>query len=136
MWWAFCMKNEPKKIDPVSTEMRPLQKDFLLGTRLDDKDVPFTYTGVDFGEMDSHWLHKFSIATDREKFEMAYSAQIINKKKNTWTKFLLDAVNFIFLAWCVWVAVSDTIVQNPNSTYKVLSVVLLGLFVFFYSGMN
>ena len=99
------MENKLEKIDSVSADIRHFQNGPLFGTwldKIDDKKMPTKYIAIDFREMNHDQLSKFFMATDREKFEMAYWAQRTHEKKSGKIGIILGVILTIFLTWILY----------------------------------
>jgi len=80
--WYASLSEEQKKIE---SDIKYFEKGRHFGTTLDElnpKQIPPMYVGLDFQEMTHDQLRKFFMATDREKFEMAYWAQTIHSRRH------------------------------------------------------
>lgn len=80
--WYSSLSKERKKIE---SDIKYFEKGRHFGTILDElnpKKTPTIYIGLDFKEMGHDQVRKFFMATDREKFEMAYWAQNIHSRRS------------------------------------------------------
>lgn len=96
------MENKLEKKESTEQDVRYFERGKHFGTSLDEIEKIPQYTNIDFVEMTHDQLRKFFMATDKEKFEMAYWAQRSHEKKSGMIGFVIGTIVTIILILIIY----------------------------------